>query len=171
MQQKGTDEPASGFSVLKWGYLGKNYVMLILLVIDVYFNAWVDSGDDLKDVITLICIQIVLRIMTVFVMFLMMWNTFVFKYGLLGAICSKFKTFFVIAPVSFLLMLAFRGVRISAKINKTSTMEIWEDDTYFVFYVLHNMCSVGYYVACVKTSFALGDPILYKPSYWLHNEN
>ena len=53
--------------------------------------------------------QIVIRLFSVFTVFLLMSGTFVFRYGLLGVLCQRFKWFFALTGLSFIFMLAARG--------------------------------------------------------------
>jgi hypothetical protein len=141
---------------LKVQYYLKNFVLFILVAFDMYLNGTIDSLNGQNDNIPNIVIQIVVRTCTAFIMFLMMWNTFFFKYGLLGVIFKKFSPFFIVTPVAFFFTLSFRAVRLTKVIGGKGPVEIWEDDLYRVFYVLHSLCMICYYVACIHTSFALG---------------
>jgi len=53
-----------------------------------------------------------MRLALFFVVFLFMSSTFVFRYGLLGVLCQRFKAIFIITPLSFALTAGFRGFRV-----------------------------------------------------------
>jgi hypothetical protein len=54
----------------------------------------------------------VLRLMALFLVFVLMWNTFVFRFGLLGVLCSRFKGLFILTPFSFFLTMGFRVAKV-----------------------------------------------------------
>jgi uncharacterized membrane protein len=101
------------FCGLRTKYSVKVYILLAFLIVDLALNTVIDSQSEKVSVLSMMGTQGVMRIVSLFVMFLFMWETFVFKYGLLGALCQRFKLLFIIFPISFIFLVAvriFRGV-------------------------------------------------------------
>ena len=92
-------------------YVVKVWVVLALIVVDLALNTVIDSQSEKVSVLSMMGTQGVLRIVTLFIMFLFMWETFVFKYGLLGALCQRFKLLFALFPISFIFLAAVRIMR------------------------------------------------------------
>lgn len=105
---------AMGLCGLRTKYAVKQYLILAMIIVDLALNTVIDSKSSKVSVVAMMVVQGVMRILALFTMFLFMWETFVFKYGLLGALCQRFKLMFIIWPISFALLLAvriYRGVR------------------------------------------------------------
>ena len=96
---------------LKTSYTLKHLLILALIIADLALNTVIDSQSDKVSVLSMMGAQGVVRIVSLFVMFLFMWNTFVFKYGLLGALCQRFKFLVAFFPVSFVFLVAIRVMR------------------------------------------------------------
>jgi len=81
-------------------------------------SRWVSLGlagwllFSLADVVTVLSAQLVVRICALFVIFLFMWQTLVFQYGLLGILCNQFQGFFLITFLSLIFLIAFRAARV-----------------------------------------------------------
>lgn len=96
---------------LKTSYTLKHLLILALIVADLALNTVIDSQSDKVSVLSMMGAQGVVRIVSLFIMFLFMWNTFVFKYGLLGALCQRFKFLVAFFPFSFVFLVAIRVMR------------------------------------------------------------
>lgn len=100
-----------GVCGLRTSYSIKQYVILAFLIGDLALNTMIDSQSEKVSVLTEMIVQAILRIMSLFVMLLFMWDTFVFRYGLLGVLCRRFKLLFIIFPISFVFLVAVRIMR------------------------------------------------------------
>lgn len=96
---------------LRTSYTVKHVLILAFIIGDLALNTVIDSQADKVGVLVLMGVQAVIRIMSLFTMFLFMWNTFVFKYGLLGALCARFKFLVTFFPVSFIFLVVLRVMR------------------------------------------------------------
>lgn len=108
---------------LRTSYSVKHWLVLVLIIVDLALNTMIDSASDRVPVLAMMGAQGVCRILTLFVVFLFMWNTFVFKYGLLGALCQRFKLLFLIYPVAFVFLVAVRIYRGVSRSNRASEAE------------------------------------------------
>ena len=111
--------------------------------------------------------QIVLRLVSMFVVFMLMSGTFVFRYGLLGVLLNRFKTLLIIMPVAFLVTTAYRVYRLVLVLGNETVVSIWDDSLYQALYALNTGVSVVYYAAVGLGAFRVGDRDLYQPSAWL----
>ena len=148
-------------------YIIKSMFLLLLLIFEMFLNSIIDSLDNTEDLILSVVLQMCIRAATIFVMFLLMSNTFVFQHGLLDIIRDKFKIFFIATPISFIFLLIIRIFKIVHVTGKIYSAETWNNDTFVTFFFLYNLSSIIYFASCLQAAFELGDPILYKPAYWL----
>lgn len=121
-------------------YILKNIISFILLFTDILINGIFDVLDHRQSstsVYVLIAIQVVLRLALLFTLVLLMWDTFVFKYGLLGMLCRQFRAVFLLGLVSFIFLAAVRGVKIAATVGSKTLLDLWNDDGYYAVYILH----------------------------------
>lgn len=152
---------------LRTSYSLKQVAILAFLVVDLSLNTVIDSQSEKVGVLSMMGAQGVVRIMSLFIMLLFMWNTFVFKYGLLGALCKRFKLLFVMFPLSFVFLVAVRIYRGTQLFDNHDVIEIWSNNDYHGVYVVHNLLSIAYYVSLLQSTFDLGNPAFYKASHWL----
>jgi uncharacterized membrane protein len=96
---------------LKFSYTLKQLLLLACIVTDLALNTVIDSRSGTVSVLSMMGAQAVVRILSLFVMLAAMWNTFVFKYGLLGALCQRFKFLLLFFPVSFIFLAVVRIMR------------------------------------------------------------
>lgn len=220
---------------VRFFYLLKNYIVMVLLFADLILNAFIDHigilgcsllppsffgvpiplifkrlpfnhskittariADHVESNVlsfAIIGLQIVLRIVMLFILILLMWDTFVFKQGLLGVLCRQFKGneqacgvrrleqacgvrrlavelmwgelsffeepfhfmfvplcccrfclldagVFICSPISFVLMLVLRAMKLSATASKTLLLDQWSTPSYQALYFLHNISNV-----------------------------
>jgi len=150
-------------------YLVKNVLIYVFLVADILLNTIVDMVNHRQRSLTvyiLIGSHLILRLTLMFMVVLLMWDTFIFKYGLLNVLCRQFRWLFITAPLSFIFFLAVRGMKLTATIGSKTFLELWEDDGYYAVYILNIIASAFYYMAHLHTCFLLGQPDFYKPSGW-----
>ncbi len=148
-------------------YLLKYFTSLAIIFVDIGLNSTVDQSDSIGSVIAFTVVQIVLRLCSIFTLFMFMWQTFVFRYGLIGVLCKKFKLLFLVLPTSLAFTLAIRIIRIT-KIGGSSPVEMWDQDYYLPLFFIHNLTSLAFYFAILKAAFDLADPAYYKAEKWIN---
>ena len=118
----------------------KNGLALVLLLGDVIMNAIFDVIDHEHNptaLYVLFGLQIFLRLALFFVIIILMWDTFIFKYGLFGRVCERFRAVFLLGFLSFLFFLASRGLRLRAITDKKTLYALWDGTNYYGIYVIH----------------------------------
>ncbi len=96
---------------LNVSYTFKQLLILACIITDLALNTVIDSRSGTVPVISMMGAQAVVRILSLFTMLAAMWNTFVFKYGLLGALFKRFKFLLAAFPLSFIFLVALRVMR------------------------------------------------------------
>mmetsp|Transcript_36133 Transcript_36133/g.71034 ORF Transcript_36133/g.71034 Transcript_36133/m.71034 type:complete len:166 (+) Transcript_36133:71-568(+) len=151
---------------LRIPYVLKHVAVMILMLLDIIFNASSDFGDLTEDPYGQLGLQVFGRILTVIILFSQANRTFLFKHGLLGLMYLKFKAVSLMTPISFLSVFGFRMMKIFM-FTKKSQLEAWSDPTYNTYFVINATLSLGYYVSLFSASYDLGNPALYKSSTYI----
>ena len=102
-----------------------------------------------------------------FAVLMLIWDTFVFRQGLLGVLFKRFRPYLIIAPIALATTIVVRGARMVMIIEGMSAEEIWASSGYFTMYLIYNTVSVFYYVAIMHTAHNLGDADLYTSEKWV----
>jgi hypothetical protein len=110
---------------LRASYTLKQYSMLILIILDMAFNTVVDSSSNEIIVFALMGAQIAVRGFAILLLLLYLWDTFLFRYGLLGILCQKFAYVFIISPLMLVFLIAIRAMRVvSSTIYRISSVSL-----------------------------------------------
>ena len=99
---------------------------------------------------------------------MLMWHTFLFSYGLLGLLCTRFQPLFAVVPLYFIITLAFRTYRLAHwPIDNNLLVLIQNDQSYLALYYLHRVTALAYYVVAIRTTHVLGEHRFYRSIGWL----
>lgn len=100
--------------------------------------------------------------------FILIWKTFLFKFGLIGLLCREFSLLFALVPFNWILFCIEKGLRTYYMWwDKMSAQDIWTQWGFYSIYWVRSIFSIGYYVLLVELSLTLGDPEYYKRDRWL----
>lgn len=154
-------------SSAKTDYKCKAYLVLALLFSDLMLNSFIESSVRKSRTVPLLGAQVILRLVTMFVVFLQMSGTFVFRYGLLGVLLRRFRTLLLLMPAAFVVCVAFRVYRLVLVLGDDTVVAIWDSALYRALYALHTVASLAYYTSAVYEVHRMGDRDLYRPSAWL----
>ncbi|XP_071825465.1 transmembrane protein 138-like [Apostichopus japonicus] len=151
-------------------YRGVLYLQYLLLVLDLFINAFVDLLR-FSNVIQLVLfiVQDVCLIFATIVVFLMFFNTYVFQAGLVGYLVKKFRFTVLILFVYFAMCISLHIWTMTLRWDKPDTTYIWNRG-YIALYVLQRVGAVLYYYYYKRTALRLGDPRFYKDSDWLRQQ-
>ncbi len=161
-------------------YYYKVLVLCCFVVIDILFNSFTQfitfgvkvkdtqcRKDDIYLCVGLTLLQFILIIVMIFVLLNIFSETFFFKRGLLGIICSKFILSFVfllLYPAFFIIERVFFGQRLN-NLNKQNDdnplTNIWQS-YYIIFYILKYITACGFYIGILRTAFELGKTEYYR---------
>lgn len=116
--------------------------------------------------ITIFGLQVIIQIVVICWIFVLVWSTFLFKYGLIGILCSEFKTLFLNLPIHIILFLLEKGLRFLI-ITSVGAIDLWDNAGYEIVYWIRSFYLIYFYLLLVKISLDLGDPVYYKADKWL----
>jgi hypothetical protein len=126
------------------------------------------SESDLMASYVLLSVQGVIEIIICCWIFFLIWQTFLFRFGLMGMLCKEFKYLFVCIPIHIILFLIERGVRLYLSfVDGHDAISIWEQPGYLILYWIRHIFLVFFYVVLIESSLMLGDPEYYKAKKWL----
>lgn len=154
--------------VFQYGFIAT--LQLFLLVIDVLINTASEHfrASELH-LLVLYIVQDVSLVMALIILFLVFFNTYVFKAGLVSILIRKFVATIVVTLIYLGLCLSLHVWALKLRWNKEPNYYIWDDgeDGYLILYVCQRAGSVLYYFFYKRTTLRLGDPNYYKDSAWL----
>lgn len=164
-------------------YLLKYDTILLLLVTDIVFNSIIDSFNTQSSIVVCTILQLTLRIVTIFILIIMLNHTFIFRYGLLSYLYQRLKYIVLLVPLSLIFLVVLRVFRITKFMHYTNTnnplvdnylvIAVWHNNSiysYETIYIINGMLSLLYYVSVLHTCYQLGNPKLYKATPWINKQ-
>lgn len=162
-------------------YSRKLIFFYLILFVEIILNFFVNHMDfalsgeskysnesDLQVSYVLLSIQGAIEIIICCWIFFLIWQTFLFRYGLIGMLCREFKYLFISIPIHLILFIVERGVRLYLSfVEDEDVISIWEQPEYLVFFWIRHIFLVFFYVVLIESSLMLGDPEYYKAKKWL----
>lgn len=142
-------------------------LQLLHLVVDLLCNTSTIILGTKNPVILLVLylIQDIGLILAVVLIFLIFFNTFAFKAGLLSLLIWKFLATLFVSLVYFLLTLGYHVWSLSLQWKRPHSY-IWNDGLQAM-YVLQKVVAVVYYYLYKRAALRLGDAKYYEDSNWL----
>lgn len=144
------------------------YLVLLLDVCTNSYLYYVDFGTLIDFII--LGVQGVLQIFIICWIFILIWKTFLFKFGLIGILCSEFKVLFISVFVHFVLFGLEKGLRVLTA-SSDGGIKLWDSPAYQIVYWIRSCYIVFFYVFLVETSLGLAEPVYYKADKWLAVNN
>ena len=120
--------------------------------------------------IAMMGLQIFVRILLVMLFILLLWTTFVFRFGMVREIISNFKWTFLIIIVDLAVHFVERSLRMLYGL-KYGDVDIWSNGLYTAFYFIKNILQVFTYSAYFISSLKVTSPEFYKPENWIRSYN
>lgn len=141
-------------------------LQLLLLGVDITCNSIsVLFGGDPVVLLVLCMIQDIGLLFSLVLLFLVFFNTFVFRAGLMGLLVRKFAGTLLVGAVYILLTLVYQVWNLSVRWNHSGDYQ-WSDGLQAV-YVLQKLTAVVYYYLYKRAALRLGDTKYYEDSSWL----
>ena len=169
---------SGGGQVLSTMFAVKATFLFLLVVVDIFINAMAEYeqvaafkslGSTIANMIMII-FQIGALILSFVTMFMLLGSTFLFQGGLLGVLYSRFRPLVWSYPIYFTACLALGIWRIqlwSGMSEEKQLEDLWDNDGYFAFSVVHKLIAVCYYVLNVRATLALGESRYYTKEEWV----
>lgn len=123
---------------MRRSYVSWSIPLIILLALDIVFNAIIESEADATTVTIYSGIQIAGRVITVFVILIRLSSTLLFHFGLLGILFGRFKSLVALIIFSALIMIGVRVYRIIKLFGGEDAVELAYNGGYITFIILHN---------------------------------
>ena len=142
------------------------YLVLLIDVGTNCFTYYTDSENKAQEAYAILGIQLVLQLIIVCWIFLLVWQTFLFKYGLIGILCSEFKILFISLPIHLLLFILEKGLRVVVTLN-VGVVDLWDSPGYEIVYWVRSIFMIYFYLVLFEISLELGDPVYYKADKWI----
>ncbi|XP_053305650.1 transmembrane protein 138 [Spea bombifrons] len=152
---------------------GNYSLVLSLQFLLLFFDLFVNSFSELlrsAPVIQLVLfiLQDVGTLFAAIVLFLMLFNTFVFQAGLLNLLCQRFQVTVLMCALYLALSVSLHVWIMNLRWKNENTF-IWSDGLQAL-YVLQRFAAVLYFYFYKRTALILGDPRFYRDSLWLRKE-
>ncbi|XP_063674645.1 transmembrane protein 138-like [Bolinopsis microptera] len=154
--------------VLQYGVIAT--LQLSLMLIDIIINTASEHFRSSElHLLVMYIVQDVSLVLALIILFLVFFNTYVFKAGLVALLIRKFVATIVVTLIYLALCLALHVWAMKLRWGKDKTFYIWDagKDGYLILYVCQRAGSVLYYFFYKRTTLRLGDPNYYKDSAWL----
>ncbi|CAH2326214.1 transmembrane 138 [Pelobates cultripes] len=118
--------------------------------------------------LVLFILQDVGTLFAAIVLFLMLFNTFVFQTGLLNLLCQRFQVTVFLCALHLALSISLHVWIMNLRWNTVNHF-IWSDGLQALF-VLQRFVAVLYFYFYKRTALSLGDSRFYHDSLWLRKE-
>ncbi|CEP01487.1 hypothetical protein PBRA_002093 [Plasmodiophora brassicae] len=141
-------------------FSAKALCFCILLFIDAALNSLIGLSTSLINAILSI-VQLVALVVGLFLVFLLMGDTILFGYGLLGILCSQMKPIFVAMPVYITVTIPLRVLTMINGFTGQAPQENWKSDIFTALFYVQGCVALAYYIVALHTLFRLADPKLY----------
>lgn len=144
-------------------------VMVGLVLVDCMCNGFVDHlwGKEYEvQIIVLFVLQALNHFMMLLFFFMLLWHTFLLRFGLLGEACSHFRSIFLMSLFRLLVMAGARVPRLLSQVDNWPITKYWDAHLHYGFFLAHNVVSVGYYIVFLRASFEVGRSRFYKAQLW-----
>lgn len=142
-------------------------LQLLLLAVDVTCNSFAVLFGSSNTVVLLVMymVQDIALVFNLILLFLVFFNTFVFKAGLVSLLVKKFAGTLIIGILYVALTLAFHVWNLNTRWGRA--YEYRFSAGLQVLYVLQKLLAVGYYYSYKRAALRLGDLKYYEDSEWL----
>ena len=91
------------------GHLAKVRCLMIVILADIVITTMMSFATNSSIKIPLTVTEAIVHLITLFVVFLFLFDTFLFSYGLLGGLFNEIKAFIIMFPIYFFGSIAFNA--------------------------------------------------------------
>lgn len=148
---------------------GYSYILvlqLILLGVDIFSNSFSVLFAPSNSIVLLVIylIQDICLIFSLILLFLVFFNTFAFKAGLISLLVKKFAATLLTGVLYLALTVAFHIWNVSVRWQRTNVYG-WNDGLQAV-HVLQKLLAIFYYYLYKRAALRLGNSKYYENSEW-----
>ncbi|XP_076673063.1 transmembrane protein 138 [Andrena cerasifolii] len=150
-------------------YLTTVIVQYLILLFDVFVNSFAAfSRQNPINLLTLYVIQDVCLIMTLTVLLVNFFSTYIFQVGLIQLLYTKFRITLILCITYMILSITLHTWDI--KMHWSSPLEYYWTKDFYVLHSLHRGVAVLYYYFYKRASLRIADPRFYESSTWMQNQ-
>ena len=141
-------------------------LQLLLLGVDISCNSFtILFGGNAVVLLVLYMIQDICLIFSLVLLFLVFFNTFVFKAGLISLLIRKFSGTMLISAVYLILTISYHIWNLSVRWGRSNEYR-WSNGLQAM-YVIQKLLAVVHYYFYKRAALRLGDTKYYEDSSWL----
>mmetsp|Transcript_17083 Transcript_17083/g.30610 ORF Transcript_17083/g.30610 Transcript_17083/m.30610 type:complete len:156 (-) Transcript_17083:175-642(-) len=148
-------------------YSHKTLFILLTIVVDIIVHAIANHTSDATGAYLMLGILVIMRIVMLVATFILIWDTVLFRFGLLGILCKRLSPFVITFPISTLITIAYAGARAAILGSGKRRDELWNDKgiqaVLFIDYVFCILC----YAMLFHYMLELAKPEYYKTTEWI----
>jgi hypothetical protein len=150
------------------------YVVLMLDVCTNCFSYYIEYNSDKTNYdseshgasLIILAIQGIVQVFIICWIFVLIWKTFLFKFGLIGILCSEFKVLFISVPIHLVLFGLEKVLRLLI-IGSDGVIDLWNNPAYQIVYWVRSFYMIYFYVLLFEISLSIAEPVYYKADKWL----
>ncbi|XP_076628455.1 transmembrane protein 138 [Colletes latitarsis] len=150
-------------------YLVTIIVQYLILLFDVFVNSF--AGFSRQNPINLLIVYVIQDlciVMTLTVLLVNFFSTYIFQVGLIQLLYTKFRITLILCIVYIILSISLHTWDI--KMNWSSSFKYHWTKDFHVLYSLHRGVAVLYYYFYKRASLRIADPRFYENSMWMQNQ-
>lgn len=160
-------------------FRGKLAFMIFLQCADVLLNSSVEYDenslssleDDMETIrVIVLVLQLLVQICISLTLFVIMFDTYPFRVGLMGLLMNKFKSVFAVNLVYFIMTAGVYSYRLQVVGGWGANEDpwvLWAMPIYWAASILQKLMACIFYVGNTYAAFKLGDPIFYGKKAWI----
>jgi len=148
-------------------YAKKTTAILALLFVDVAFHAVLNHAKTSAEAYTYLGILAIIRISLLVSIFVLVWDTVPFRFGLVGILCKKMTPLAITFPTSTLLTFAMALAKGSLLSNGYKQADLWNYGGFQALFYFDYLGCVVFYLVIFFTVFKLSKVKYYKASDWI----
>lgn len=143
-------------------------LQLLLILIDIFINTFCHFFNArMISLLVMFVIQDIATVFCIIIIFLMFFNTYIFRAGMLNILFGYFRKSLVIASFYLILSIALHGWTLSVRFYDADVL--WTRG-YLSLYVIHRAWSAVYYYVIKRTTLRVVDPRFYQDGKWLRSK-
>ncbi|KOX68203.1 hypothetical protein WN51_06097 [Melipona quadrifasciata] len=150
-------------------YLVTIIIQYLILLFDIFVNSFATfSRANPINLLILYMAQDVCLIMTITLLLVNFFSTYIFQIGLIQLLYTKFRVTLILCIIYMVLSISLHTWDI--KIHWSSPLKYYWTKDFHVFYSLHRGVAVLHYYLYKRASLRLADPRFYESSTWIQNQ-
>jgi hypothetical protein len=143
--------------------------MLVFVLIDCVCNGFADhfwEPTKMEIVLVLCVLSLLLHIGMIMLFFMLLWHTFLLRYGLLIELWNEFRGVFLFSFLRFGVLAASRIPRLLAAVEYWPPTAYWDSPLHHGMYFVHNLVTPFFDAWLLRRCYALARVRYYKPQLW-----